>query len=189
MKAVCIDHRNKMLFKTIFLFLFSLITFISKSSFFLVWMESKDLELLQALQDGIPIESEPFKKVAEQLKLSQAEVINRIASLIQKGKIKRIAASLSQQSIGYKANALVVWNIPNARVNEIGKKMASYKEVTHCYLRPRRKNWKYNIYIMIHGRSKRACLEVVKKIAREIKINDYEVLFSERELKKTGIKL
>ncbi|MEM2925686.1 MAG: hypothetical protein QXJ68_08385 [Methanocellales archaeon] len=152
-------------------------------------MESKDLELLQVLQDGIPIESEPFKKVAEQLKLSQAEVINRIANLIQKRKIKRIAASLSHRSIGYRANALVVWNVPSARVDEVGKKMASYREVSHCYLRSRRKNWKYNIYIMIHGRSKKACLKAVKKIAKEIKINDYEVLFSERELKKTGIKL
>ncbi|MEM2933460.1 MAG: hypothetical protein QXL78_00890 [Methanocellales archaeon] len=152
-------------------------------------MESKDLELLQALQNGIPIEPEPFKKMAEQLKLSQAEVINRIAGLIQRGQIKRIAASISHRSIGYRANAMIVWNVPNAIVDEVGEKMARYKEVSHCYLRPRRKHWRYNIFIMVHGRNKRACLEVVKKIARETKIKDYEVLFSEGELKKTGIKL
>lgn len=152
-------------------------------------MESKDLEILRALQDGIPIEKEPFKKVAEQLKISQAEVINRIAGLIQSGKIKRIAASLSHRSIGYRANAMVVWNVPNERVEEVGRKMASFKEVSHCYLRPRRKHWRYNIFIMIHGRSKKACLEIVEKIARETKIEDYEVLFSVRELKKTGIKI
>ncbi len=152
-------------------------------------MDRKDLELLRALQDGIPIESEPFKKVAEQLKISQAEVINRITNLIQSGEIKRLAASISHHSIGYRANAMVVWNVPNARVDEVGKKMASFKEVSHCYLRPRRKHWRYNIFTMIHGRSKKACLEVIKKIARETKIEDYEVLFSERELKKTGIKL
>jgi DNA-binding Lrp family transcriptional regulator len=152
-------------------------------------MESKDLELLRALQAGIPIEPEPFKKVGEQLKLSQAEVIDRIANMIQSGKIKRLAASISHRSIGYRANAMVVWNVPNARVDEVGEKMASYKEVSHCYLRFRNKHWKYNIYIVIHGRSKKACLEIVDKIAKETKIEDYEVLFSERELKKTGIKL
>jgi DNA-binding Lrp family transcriptional regulator len=152
-------------------------------------MESKDLELLRALQAGIPIEPEPFKKVGEQLKLSQAEVIGRIANMIQSGKIKRLAASISHRSIGYRANAMVVWNVPNARVDEVGEKMASYKEVSHCYLRSRNKHWKYNIYIVIHGRSKKACLEIVDKIAKETKIEDYEVLFSERELKKTGIKL
>lgn len=152
-------------------------------------MDSKDLELLLLLQDGIAIEARPFKRIAEQLNISEAEVLDRLASMIQRGRIRRFAASLSHRRIGFKANAMCVWNVPDERADEVGRIMSGFEEVSHCYLRPRRKGWRFNVFTMIHGRSRKFCLETAKRIADAVKIEDYEVLFSSRELKKTGVRL
>ncbi len=152
-------------------------------------MDRKDLELLLALQNGISIESRPFKRVADLLESSEAEVLDRLTGMIQSGRIRRFAASLSHRRIGYGANAMCVWDVPDDRVEEVGKLMAGFKEVSHCYLRPRRRHWRFNIFTMIHGRSRKFCIETAKSIAEAVKIEDYEVLFSRRELKKTGVRL
>ena len=80
---------------------------------------------------------------------------------------------------------------PATRINKIeavGTKMAGYREVTHCYQRKSRKDWKYNLYTMIHGDSEEQCYRIAEKMSAETGVIDYVLLFSEKEFKKTSMR-
>ena len=148
-----------------------------------------DRKLLKSIQDGIPIAPEPFKKAAKELGISQDEVISRLAEMIKDGAIRRFGASIGHRAIGITANAMCTWDVPDDRVEEVGALMAGFAEVTHCYERPRYPGWKYNLFTMIHAYSREECEKVATEISTATGIRDYSILFSEKEFKKTGVRL
>lgn len=148
-----------------------------------------DRKLLKSIQDGIPIAPEPFKQAAKELGISQDEVIRKLAGMIKDGAIRRFGASIGHRAIGITANAMCTWNVPDDRVEEVGALMAGFAEVTHCYERPRYPGWKYNLFTMIHAYSREECEKVAKEISIATEIRDYSILFSEKEFKKTGVRL
>lgn len=152
-------------------------------------MDAIDKRLLKCVQDGIPIVPEPFKPLAEQLGIPESEVIKRLDNLIREGVIRRFGASIGHRVIGITANAMCTWNVPDEKVEEVGAIMAGFPEVTHCYERPRFRDWKYNLYTMIHAYSREDCEKVAKEISIATGIKDYSILFSEKEFKKTGVRL
>ncbi len=152
-------------------------------------MDEADIQLLKFIQDGIPIISEPFKKIAKELSLSEDEVLYRLHNLIKEGAIRRFGASIGHRAIGITANAMCTWNVPEEKVEEVGAIMAGFPEVTHCYERPRFPGWKYNLYTMIHAYSREECEKVAREISIATGIKDYSILFSEKEFKKTGVRL
>ncbi len=152
-------------------------------------MDEIDIRLLKAAQDGIPIVAQPFKQIADKLGISEDEVLNRLNNLIKEGVIRRFGASIGHRVIGITANAMCTWNVPDERVEEVGAMMAGFPEVTHCYERPCYPDWKYNLFTMIHAYSRDECEKIAKKISLATDIKDYCILFSEREFKKTGVRL
>lgn len=152
-------------------------------------MDQIDIQLLKSIQDGIPIVSQPFKNIANELELSEDEVLTRLEKLIKEGVIRRFGASIGHRSIGITANAMCTWNVPDEKVEEVGAIMAGFPEVTHCYERPRFPDWKYNLFTMIHAYSRDECEKIAKEISLATGIKDYSILFSEREFKKTGVRL
>jgi DNA-binding Lrp family transcriptional regulator len=152
-------------------------------------MDKIDIGLLKSTQDGIPITSEPFKQIAMKLGISEDEVLDRLASMIKGGVIRRFGASIGHRAIGITANAMCTWNVPDEIVEEVGALMAGFAEVTHCYERPRHPGWKYNLFTMIHAYSRHECEKVAKEISIATGIGDYSILFSVKEFKKTGVKL
>ena len=152
-------------------------------------MDELDIKLLKSTQDGIPIVEEPFKKIAKELGITENEVLERLRSLIKEGVIRRFGASIGHRAIGITANAMCTWNVPDEKVEEAGAIMAGFPEVTHCYERPRYPDWKYNLFTMIHAYSRTECEKVAKDISNATGIKDYSILFSEREFKKTGVRL
>ena len=152
-------------------------------------MDEIDIRLLKSTQDGIPVTSEPFKEIAKELRLSENEVLNRLKSLRKEGVIRRFGASIGHRIIGISANAMCTWNVPDERVEEVGAIMAGFPEVTHCYERPRYPDWKYNLFTMIHAYTREECEKIAKEISIATGITDYSILFSEREFKKTGVRL
>jgi len=81
----------------------------------------------------------------------------------------------------------VVWNVHERLIDKAGDIMASFDEVSHCYQREKKDDWNYNLYCMVHGRTRNGCLRVIKKISGRIGPDiDYKVLFSSKEEKKTG---
>ncbi|VVB90129.1 putative HTH-type transcriptional regulator [uncultured archaeon] len=152
-------------------------------------MDENDIKLLKSIQDGIPLVSEPFEDIAKKLGIREEEVLKRLENLIDEGVIRRFGASIGHRVIGFTANAMCTWNVPDERVEEVGAIMAGFPEVTHCYERPRFPDWKYNLFTMIHAYSRQECEKIAKEISTATGIKDYSILFSEREFKKTGVRL
>ncbi|MBS1263448.1 MAG: putative HTH-type transcriptional regulator [Methanonatronarchaeales archaeon] len=149
-----------------------------------------DEELLMEVQDGIPLVEEPWREVGERLGMSEGDVVERLERLMDDGVIRRIGASIVHHSVGYEFNAMGVWKVPEEEAEGVGKKMTSFDFVTHCYERPVFPGrWEYNLFTMVHGRSREECEEKIEKLAEATGVEDYEMIYSTREFKKTGVKL
>lgn len=149
-----------------------------------------DLEqkVILALQRDLEVTPRPFLEVAEQLGVTEEELLAAIRTLMEQGYIRRFGATLRHQQSGYAANVLVVWRVPENEVTATGKKLAAYREVSHCYARTPAPAWPYNLYTMIHGKTPEDCTLTAARMAAETGLADYQMLFSETELKKTTMR-
>lgn len=149
-----------------------------------------DLEkqVILGLQRDLEVEPRPFLDLAVRLNLEEETVLAAIRSLMDKGYIRRFGVTLRHQKSGFEANALVAWAVPEADLHRIGQEMAAQRVVTHCYSRRPAPAWPYNLYTMVHGHTREECLEIAARMARESGLTDYQVLFSESELKKTTMR-
>lgn len=152
-------------------------------------LSRSELSVIKALQEEIPLNRRPYRTIAEKAGMQEQEVLAAISRLKEKGVIRRIGAILAHRTLGIAANALVLWAVPEERIEEIGEKLAGFPEVTHCYYREVPASWSYNLFTMVHARDRRTCLEKIERIAHVVGLSDYQVLFSFRELKKSGIQL
>ena len=148
-------------------------------------MDETDRKILLATQDGLPLVAEPFAAVARQLGLSEEEVLSRLGGMLERGEVRRLGASLAHRRVGFKANVLAVWRVPEDQVEAFGQTAASFAEVSHCYKRRAGREWPYNLYVMIHGRAEADCERVIRQICERTGQNDYVALYSTREFKKT----
>lgn len=147
----------------------------------------KEEAVLKALQNELPLESRPFAALAQQIGLQEGEVISVINSLLKKGVIRRVGASLGHRALGFTANAMILWSVPGDQVQETGRKLSSFPEVTHCYHRQVPPDWAYNIFTMVHAPSREKCLEKIEEIALETGLDNYQVVYSTVEFKKTNV--
>jgi DNA-binding Lrp family transcriptional regulator len=145
-------------------------------------------KVIKQIQNSIPLVQEPFKYLSSKLNLSSIEFLEIINNLIKKGIIRRFGAILSHRKLGYKYNVMAVWEVPEERVDECGKKISSLKAVTHCYKRPIYPDWPYSLYSMIHCRSKDECNLIINMILKETGIKNYKLLLSKKEYKKKRLK-
>ncbi len=151
-------------------------------------IDNKDIEIIKIIQESIPLTIKPFKDIAKKVNLTEEEVINRIKNMKKNGIIRRFGAILRHQKAGIRANAMIVWDIPDEKVEEIGKKFASFKEVSHCYERPKMEKWPFNVFTMVHGKSKDDCYKIAETLSQISGIKKYKLLFSEKEFKKSSMK-
>ena len=149
-----------------------------------------DLEkrIILALQRDLEICPRPFLELAEQLGVAEEEFLAGVHSLMERGYIRRFGATLRHQKSGFAANALVAWAVPPAELKAMGQKLAGQRAVSHCYARRPAPSWPYNLYTMIHGRTPEDCENTARRMAAETGLSDYELLFSETELKKTTMR-
>lgn len=151
-------------------------------------IDDVDKRVIQLIQGDLPLDLRPFAVLAVKAGISEEEFVERVASLKKRGIIRRFGATLRHQEAGFSSNAMVAWIVPEERIEEVGKTMARFRAVTHCYQRKTSKGWPYNLYTMIHGDNREECYELAKKISRKAGIQDYILLFSEKEFKKTSMK-
>lgn len=148
-----------------------------------------DEQLIAAIQAGLPITEKPYFEIGEQLGISEQTVITKISDLQMAGIIRRMGVVVRHHELGYRANAMLVWDVPDDKVDEVGRQLGAEDEVTLCYQRPRVKpRWPYNLFSMIHGKNRddvMACIEgLVKKLALDN--TPYEILFSGQRFKQCG---
>lgn len=148
-----------------------------------------DRRILAAIEDGLPRVSRPYLAIAERLALAEEEVIARLRALQDSGVVKRLGIIVRHHELGYAANAMVVWDIPDSDVDETGRKMAELPFVTLCYRRERRPPaWPYNLFCMIHGRNRQTVQAQIERLRAELGLagNASAILFSCRRFKQRG---
>lgn len=148
-----------------------------------------DREFLKKIPEDFPLTIAPYDELAKNSCMDTDDLIERLKALIKAGTIRRVAAVLYHRNVSYTHNAMVVWSVNEKDVDEMGKKMSLFPEVSHCYERDTGGYWKYNLYTMIHGKSKKECFDIVDRISKHTGINDFKILFSKREFKKTSVKV
>jgi DNA-binding Lrp family transcriptional regulator len=152
-------------------------------------MLSLDERILLAVQNGLPICSRPYKAIADELLISEAQLLERLQALRQQGVIKRWGVIVKHRPLGYKANAMIVVNVPDERVVELGKKLSAEPVVNLCYQRPRQgERWPYNLYCMIHGKDRAMVETHWQRLQQQCGLGDFmsEILFSRRCFKQRG---
>lgn len=149
-----------------------------------------DLEkkVVAAVQGDIPICKHPYRELAEQLGISEEAFLTELKALDDRKLIRRFGATLRHQKSGYTANAMVAWIVDEDRVEAVGKIMAAFRQVSHCYRRDPAPDWPYNLYTMVHAMSEVSCRETAAAMAAEADVETYTLLFSVREFKKTSMK-
>jgi len=150
-------------------------------------IDEKEKKVISIIQGDIPLDPRPFRVAARKVGMTENEFIDTIRRLKQNGVIRRFGATLRHQEAGFSSNAMVAWKVPDERVDDVGKKMAEFREVTHCYHRKANPHWPYNLYTMVHGNSKEQCRQIARRISEVTGVNDYILLFSEKEFKKTSM--
>ncbi len=149
-----------------------------------------DLEkkIISVLQTDIPVVKRPYLEMAEKIGITEDQFLKILKDLDKRGMIRRFGATLKHQKSGFKANAMVAWKVDEDAVEKTGNIMTSFHEITHCYRRNPASGWRYNLYTMVHASSEEECYAIVKKISKAVEQDEYELLFSRQELKKTSMK-
>jgi DNA-binding Lrp family transcriptional regulator len=150
-------------------------------------IDESDKKVIALIQGDLDLAPRPFARAAEMAGMSEEEFIARVRSLKERGVIRRFGATLRHQEAGFSSNAMVAWIVPGEKVEEVGRTMAGFKEVTHCYQRVPRKGWPYNLYTMIHGDNRDQCIRIAARMSMESGVKEYALLFSEKEFKKTSM--
>ena len=148
-----------------------------------------DQQLIASIQGGLELTSKPFASIAAQLGISEQKVLNRLEQLKENGTIKRFGVVVRHRELGFKANAMVVWDVPDEAVAEIAQRIASFDCVTLCYQRPRHlPEWSYNLFSMIHGKDRESVLERLSDIIELLELQDikHAPLFSTKCFKQRG---
>jgi DNA-binding Lrp family transcriptional regulator len=148
-----------------------------------------DRALLAAIAEGLPLVPRPYAALGTELGLGENEVLARLRALLAGGVISRMGVIVRHHELGWRANAMTVWDVPDARVPEAGSRLRVLPFITLCYRRPRRPPaWPYNLFCMIHGRDRATVLEQVEEATRVANLGDLprDVLFSLRRFKQRG---
>ncbi len=146
-----------------------------------------DKSILLILQGDLDDSLQPYLKMAQRLGIEESEVLSRVQNMIDSGVIRRLGAMIRHIEAGIGFNGMVIWAVNPDRVEHVGRIFASFPEVTHCYERPPFGEKGANLFTMVHADSEVACMEVIKKMCDTAGVDNYEILFSERELKKVSM--
>ncbi len=147
----------------------------------------EDKNYIRELQKDLEISDRPFLKAAEKLGVSEEQLFEKARYYEEIGVMRRFAAILRHRDAGFIANGMIVWKVPEDRIQEVGENLGAFPQVSHCYQRPSYPDWPYNVFSMIHCKSKDEAADVAKTIQNQIHVDEYRILFSEREFKKTRV--
>lgn len=147
----------------------------------------EDKKYIRELQKDLGIVKRPFLKSAQNLGITEEALLEKAKFYEEIGVMRRFAAILRHRDAGFIANGMIVWKVPTERIDEVGAKLGAFPQVSHCYERPVYQDWPYNIFSMVHCKTVEDAKQMAKEIQRHINVDDYKILFSSREFKKTRV--
>jgi DNA-binding Lrp family transcriptional regulator len=151
-----------------------------------VKVQISDIErrILAVLQAGLPKSATPYEDMAKQVGIDTQQLLAILEDWKKQGKLRRVGAVVNHFKTGFPAGAMVVWQVEPEHIEQAGKILAQFKEVSHAYERKTNKNWPYNVYTMVHGTSQEALQQTIKRMSEACGVSEYRVLITEKELKK-----
>ena len=147
----------------------------------------QDKDFIRELQKDMEIIDEPFVQAANNLGITEDELFAKMKHYESMGVLRRFAAILRHRQVGFTANGMIVWKVPEGRITSVGETLGSFPQVSHCYERPTYDDWPYNVFSMIHCKTHDEAHDVAKTIQNQINVDEYKILFSSREFKKTRV--
>lgn len=147
-----------------------------------------EVEAIRVVQEDLPLVERPFAAEGERIGCSEDQVLDLLRSFRDRKLMRRFAAVMNHRSAGFKANAMGVWAVPDDELEEIGPRMAGFALVSHCYRRPTYPDWPYSVFTMVHGKHARDCEATIAAIRDETGVDDYALLWSVKEYKKTRVR-
>ncbi len=144
--------------------------------------------VINELQQDLPLVARPFADMAQRLSMDEGDFLYQCRSVLRRGIIRRFSAAVNHRTVGFTANGMACWIAPPEKVAALGQKLASLRQVSHCYERKTNPLWRHNLFAMIHARTREECRQVAAMVSAEAGIADYIMLFSTREFKKTRVK-
>jgi DNA-binding Lrp family transcriptional regulator len=151
-------------------------------------LTSRDKEFIRELQKDLEVTPRPFDNSANNLGITVDELFKKAIEYELMGVMRRFAAILRHRDAGFTANGMIVWKVPDDKIDEVGYKLASFPQVSHCYRRPVYPDWPFNLFSMIHARTIEAAKKIAIELSNFVAINEYRILFSSREFKKERVK-
>jgi DNA-binding Lrp family transcriptional regulator len=143
-----------------------------------------DIAVIKALQGDMPVIPEPYRPAADELGIDQPKLLEHLEGMKERKLLRRVAAILFHRRAGFSANGMGVWKVPEGEELAYGKRMASFRGISHCYQRPTYADWPYSVFTMAHGRSKEECDAILDAIAADTGVDDRATLYSSTEFKK-----
>ena len=147
----------------------------------------EDKDFIRELQKDMEIIDEPFVNAAKNLGITEDELFSKMKHYESMGVLRRFAAILRHRQVGFTANGMIVWKVPEDRITSVGETLGSFPQVSHCYERPTYDDWPYNVFSMIHCKTQDEANDVAKTIQNQINVDEFRILFSSREFKKTRV--
>ena len=152
---------------------------------FVATEEEKDY--IRELQKDLEIVERPFLKSAQKLGITEEQLLDKVKHYEEIGVMRRFAAILRHREVGFTANGMIVWKVPDEKIEEVGAKLGAFPQVSHCYQRPVYPDWPYSVFSMVHCKSIAEAEDMAKQIQKQVEVDDYKILFSSREFKKTRV--
>jgi DNA-binding Lrp family transcriptional regulator len=148
--------------------------------------DERDVAVIRALQGPMDPLERPYDPAAQELGIETEELLEHLSGMVERKLLRRVAAILFHRRAGFSANGMGVWKVPEEEIMETGRRMASFRGISHCYQRPTYEDWPYSVFTMAHGRSKEECDAILDSIAAECGIGpeDRATLYSSTEYKK-----
>ena len=153
-----------------------------------VQLTERDIQFIRELQKDLSVVPEPFNELANNLGITTAELFAKAAEYENTGIMRRFAAILRHREAGFVTNGMVVWHVPDNKVDEVGFRLAAFPQVSHCYRRPVYQDWRFNLFSMVHARTLQAAEKIAAEMSETVGMKDYQILFSSREFKKERVK-
>ncbi len=152
--------------------------------------DERDVAVIRALQGPMEAVERPYDAAAEELGVPTAELLDDLRGMVDRKLLRRVAAILFHRRAGFSANGMGVWKVPEEEILETGRRMASFRGISHCYQRPTYEDWPYSVFTMAHGRSKEECDAILDSIAAECGMgpDDRATLYSSTEYKKIRLR-
>ncbi len=155
-------------------------------------MDEIDRKLITATQNGIPLVTNPYAAIGEEVGIDAEEVMSRMQTMLDNKMIRRIGVIPNHYKLGFKSNGMTVWDVPDEQIDTLGEAVGRLTFVSHCYQRPRHlPDWPYNLFAMVHGKTRNEVLNKAEEIQQLLgdAVREHDILFSKQILKKTGLRL